>query len=216
MVVTRPHRNYRPTPGYSGGSNVRRPRDGAHDPRSSRRQDSRRPEWRHDNRRPDRGDDRRTGRPQRSDAPRQQHRNDSPQRPGNRRSWDEVRQGLSARREARPSGGSRSALERRATPRREAPRVSSDRSVSHGRGEVRRETRGPARVESRRPSGSERGRVEHTQRPRAVESAPREFRGGGKGEVNRGGGREYRQGQETRPQVQRQGRGDGGRGRQER
>jgi len=220
VVVTRPHRNYQPTPGYSGGSDVRHPRHAERDTRASRRPDSsRRSEWQHDNRRTDRGNNRRTDPPRRDDPPRRTvspRRDDSPRHAGSRRTWDQVREGLSARREARPSGGARSALEHRASPRHEAPRVSSDRSVSRGRGEVRRETRGPAREEFRRPSGSERGRVEHTRPSRAVESAPRESRGGGRSEGDRSGGREYRQGQEHRPEVQRQGRSNGGHGRRER
>ncbi len=193
VVVTRPHRNYQPTPGYSGSSNVRRPRtegDGRHGsrPESRRPHDSRRPGWQQDNRRTHR-DSRRTDPPRRDDAPR---------RPGNRRTWDEVREGLSARRESRPSGGSRNS-----TVRRESPRVSSRPSESRGRDgvrgetrgrdEVRGETRGPSRPEAQRPQrsdqGRDQGRVERTERPPAVERAPRESRGGGNSE-SRGGGRE--------------------------
>jgi len=208
VVVARPHRHYAPSPGYSGRSSMRRPdswqgvsrttaRDGRRADRNSGwREDTR---WRnHDTRRP--GQDSR-GHDQR------QPRADHPGYRSERRDADQVRDGLSQRRESR--GRSASAHDRQdaAHERRDARR--QDRQDSReGRGEARREVPGEARRESR--PQEERGgsdREERRESREARDAGPHEARG----ERPQARGREM-----SRGQSRDQGRRQESRGRRER
>ena len=230
VVVSRPHRYYAPSPGYSGHSSMRRPRDSWHREsdrvvrnHSPWREDTR---WRNTNTRRGTGNDRnvpsdRGNRPERTHRdnrrPREPlpsngydggHDNRRPREslPPQRRGWnrnaEQVRQQLGERRQARQPGRSGWAHERGKAARqpREVRRVDEGRSDSMPRAE-RRGWRSEGRDESR-----------------AEERRPQvERRGGGREESNRGfrperpqGGREMSRGQgrEERPRLHSRGRRD--------
>jgi len=214
VVVARPHRHYAPSPGYSGRSSMRRPDrwQGRTTVRDGRRAD-RDSGWRnHETRRPDRDS--------RSHDQRQP-RADHPGYRSERRNAEQVRDGLSQRRESR--GRSASAHDRQDAAHERRDERRQERQGGPARGHEQREDNGrePRRD---RQAADERREAPHEARR---QSRPQEERGGwgreerresresrdagARGERPHGGGREM-----SRGQAREQGRRQEGRGRRER
>ncbi|MGH8442534.1 MAG: DUF3300 domain-containing protein [Nevskiaceae bacterium] len=153
VIVTRPHRFFAPTPGYSGHSNVRRDRVGEH---RSRHDSDRRPGWRHDDRR--NGPPRRVDRTPRNESPRNPSRREESLRRRPHSTATDVQRELGNRRLGRPS-------------------VESVNREPRGRSQARRDDRPSQSVRG----SNERGRTERSV-PRSSERSWTERSGRSSGE----------------------------------
>jgi hypothetical protein len=206
VVVTRPHRYYAPSPGYSGRSSMRRENVAHRDSRSGARNPGHRSPGRSDEHRRDvvRRDPTPVRRGHERHDEGDTHRPQGHQGNRGRRSSTEVRAALSARRDSSAHDNRRNGPAWTADARRpdDARLNRSSRSVERGRVESPRASRAESRpqpqVERSRGRSAEsrpepRGESRSESRGESRSESRSESRGGGRGEGgSRGNGREAR------------------------